>query len=424
MTVAGLLAGLGPGDPEPTLGDLGGARAVQDELADLPVHLVPEVVAAMAADLDAVDDLEELFVDVSTRVKADVLGPLSFARCADSLLRIAVARSTVTLTRALMDVFLSVAEKSEEEYPGALRRGYAIRAAVDLALLDVGVSIHAPLATIEKIDTVPAEMAPSLTRAVGRLSEHSESQFLVRLLENELSGHENAAADALVELGLISMRAAFKAPDVSGAEGGLRRAVVLLERAARYDGDRPDARAFLGGARAVLAFSENPGALPQGLKDLLVAQRELTMYGGLNDDEFHGATPLRSSAAWLVLASELETIRDHLDHPDRLDLRPGLEALLKAYGGARLAVLSDEQRGFTKFIQPVIVRQIAGQPGLPEAVEQLAGRTDAPTLASDLARAVMRPKVGGQRIPRRRMGIRGSNRPRFVRLRPRRPLCS
>jgi hypothetical protein len=423
MGVVDLLVNLGPADPDPTLRDLGGARAVQEELPEIAAHLVPDVIAAMAADLDSLEDVDELFLATSVRLGSDVLGPLSFARGADSLLRIAVARSNTRLTRALMDVFLEVVRTMQEDGPGALRRGHAIRAAVDLALLDVGASIHAPLATIERIDYVPTEMAPALTRAVGRLSEHSESEQLVRLLEDELAGHDNAAADALVELSLISMRAAFAAPDASGAEAGLHRAVVLLDRARRYDGDRPDARAYLGAARAVLAFSEDPSVLGDMLEDLLAAQRQLAMYSGLDAHEFRGAQPLRSSAAWLVLASELKAIRGHLDNPDLLDLRPGLEALAKAYGGVRLAVLGDERLGFTKFIRPVIVSRIEVQPGLPEAVQQLAARPDAPPGTQDLAEAMMRPKSRPRRTPRMKVGVQHGDRRQSVRLRPRRPRC-
>jgi hypothetical protein len=423
MGVVDLLASLGPADPDPTLRELGGPAAVREELPELPAHVIPDVITAMAADLDSLGDVDDLFLAISMRLGSDVLGPLSFARGADSLLRIAAARSDARLSRALMDAFLEVVRTGQEDGPGALRRGHAIRAAVDLSLLDVGAEIFAPLAVIERIEKVPSEMALALTRAVGRLSEHSESEFLGRLLEDELAGHDDAAADALVELSLISMRGAFAAPDASGAEAGLRRAVAHLDRARRYDGNRPDARAYLGAARAVLAFSEDPGALANIIADLLAAQRELAMYEGPDGDEFRGARPLRNSAAWLVLASELMAIRGHLDDPDLLDLRPGLEALAKAYGGVRLAVLGDELSGFTKFIRPVIAGGIAVQPGLPQAVAQLAGRSDAPPPTRDLAEAVMRPKASPRPTPRMKVGVRRECRRRPARLRSRRPRC-
>ena len=302
----------------------------------------------------------------------------------------------------LMNAFLVVATDFDGDDTGALRCGHAIRAAVDLALLDVGASVHSPLAAVERMTDVPAAMAPALSRAVGRLSEHSDAEFLTRLLETELMRHEDAAADALLELALGAMRSAFSAPDSRSTEAGLRRSIELLNRARRHDADRPDARAFQAAAQAVIAFSGEPEVLSPALAELSAAQRELEMYSAERQDEFRGAEPLRSSAAWLVLASELAALRTHLDHPDLLNLAPGMRALSSAYSGVRLAVLDDERLGFTRFIQPVIREGVKVQPGLPEALGQLAGVDDAPPMTKEFAAAVMRPKVRSRQMRRSR----------------------
>lgn len=393
MGIADVLLALGPTDEVPTLGRLGGEAAVHEELPSLPAEVIPDLIVAVASDLDSVGDPDVLGADLAARLGSDVAGPLSFARGADSLLRIAVARASGALALAVMDAFLAVADESADDGAGALRRGHAIRAAVDLGLLEVGASVHAPLSAIERLSDIPAEMAPSLSRAVGRLSEHTDAAFLTELLETELMRHEDAAADSLLELSLAAMRSAFSAPNSERTEADLRRSIELLERARLHDADRPDARAFLSAAQAVVAFAGEPEALLPALGELSAAQRELEMYSISRQDEFRGAEPLRSSSAWLVLASELAAVRHHLDHPDLLSLSPGMRALAKAYSGVRLAVLGDERLGFTKFIQPVIREGVEASPGLPEALGHLARADDAPPLTKELATAVMRPKA-------------------------------
>jgi hypothetical protein len=409
MGVVDVLRRLGPTDELPSLDRLGGEDVVREELPGLPAEVIPDLIAVVASDSYSVDDLDALGADLAGRLSSEVSGPLSFARGADSLLRIAVARPSGRLALVVMDAFLMVATESTGGGAGALRRGHAIRAAVDLGLLEVGASVHAPLSAIERMTDIPAEMAPALSRAVGRLSEHSDSGFLTELLETDLVRHEGAAADALLELALGAMRAAFSAPDPKSTEADLRRAIELLDRACRHDSDRPDARAFQAAARAVIAFAEDPEALSTVLDELLAAHRELEMYSVGRQDQFRGAEPLRNSAAWLVLASELAALRNHLDHPDLLNLAPGVRELASAYSGVRLAVLEDERLGFTKFIQPVIQAGVEVQPGLPEALGQLAGVDDSPALTEELAGAVMRPKArsrqtcrGRSRLPRRR----------------------
>jgi hypothetical protein len=275
----------------------------------------------------------------------------------------------------------------------ALRAGFAVRAAVDLALLDAGVSAHGVLAALENLPEVPAEMAPGVARAAGRLWEHYPEPFLRRVLEDGVLPHEEAAGDGLVELGLDSLRVAFDADETDVALDALRRGEELFERARAHDEDRADARAFAAACRAVAAFTADESAMLAALDELADARRELEHYSPEDVTGFRGATPLRSVADWQVLGATLRGLRAHLDKPDVLNLRPAIEALSDAYNGMRLGVLEDERHGFVGFIRPLVRAGVEASVPLKEGLSQYAVEERSPAGAQELAGEVVRPKA-------------------------------
>lgn len=395
MGVADALSGLGVTDPPPRVIDMGGEQALREELVDLDAELLPRLVEAVAGDWDSIGDPVGLVVTLAGRLP-EVDGPLSFGTTTDFLLAVAAKLGDGEAARVLMDALLAVTADVESGPEHALRAGQAFRAAVDLALLDAGVSAHQVLAAVERLEAVPPEMASSTARALGRLWEHYDEPFLGEKLESQVLPHDDAAGDGAVELGLKQLRDAFGAGDREAAAVALAGAVRLFDDAAACDENRPDARAYAAGARAVLAFdARDESGLDTALGELADARSELDRYAAGIPDDFHGAEPLRSVSAWHVLAARLRVLRDHLKEPDLLNLRPAVEALADAYGGMRLAVLDDERVGFHAFIRPVLVEDVGANANLAGAMAQLGEEDSSP--ASELAGEVVRPKA---RTPR------------------------
>jgi hypothetical protein len=379
MEAADILRQLGPVDPAPGIADLGGEADLLQELPELD------------ADIASLEEPQTLGSALVARLP-EIGAPLSFANSTDWLLRITVVTGSADLAGMLMDALLEVTRDHDGPERG-LRAGHAVRAAVDLGLLDAGVTAHAVLAAIERVEAIPPEMASGMARAIGRLWEHYDEAFLQQVLEERVLSHDTAAADATVELALKALRDAFYAGQPDETVGALERSVELFGRARAYDEDRADARAYEAAARAVLAFGSGSDELTAALDDLTAARAELDRYDVSVGGDFRGATPLRSVAGWHILAGTLRNLRANLDKPDILNLRPAVEALASAYEGMRLAVLHDERLGLQAFIQPVISAAVAQQPALADGASQLADETGASRAAKELAREVVRPKV-------------------------------
>jgi len=392
MAVADILRDLGPTEPPPSVSALGGHDAFVAALPTLDPTLLPVAAEAISADWDSVEAPTPAVEALVARL-VDVEAPLSAATYVDTLLRLAVMNGDATVVRMLMTTLLSLVEGDPPSAERALRAGYALRAAVDLSLLDVGVSAHSVLGVVENIGDVRPELAPGLARAAGRLWEHHDEDFLREVLEQRVLPHDEAAGDAWVELGLRSLRDAFRNEEAAPTAAALEQAVELFERARGEDENRPDARVFGAAARAVLAFPQDAAAMGAALDELTSARAEIARYGATEQQAFRGAAPLRSIAGWHVLAAKLRELRSHLDKPDLLHLRPAVEALGESYAGMRLGVLQHETKGLVGFIQPVIREEVGRSPGLAEAVEQYAREEAAPSGARDLAAEVVRPKA-------------------------------
>jgi hypothetical protein len=215
------------------------------------------------------------------------------------LSEVTVASEDDELARVLMSTLLAVTNDFADGEERSLRAGYAVRAAVDLALLDVGVSPHGVLAAIENLGPLPSRVA-RVARATGRLCEHHDEAFLRAVLEERVLPHEEAAADATLELGLRELREAFEADDSQTTLASLSRAATLFDRASDYGEARPDARAFAAAARAALAFGEGGRAMAAALDRVASARSEFERDRVDVGSDFRGATPLRSVAAWQV----------------------------------------------------------------------------------------------------------------------------
>lgn len=406
MAVDEILARLGPTDPPPTLTELGGEDAALAAVGHLNADLVPRLIEVVRHNWLSDGDHVRLALGLAQRLP-DVAAPLAAASCMDALVAVAAVRQDRALTRTVMDSLLTLVGAHAEDAEHALVASYAIRAATDLALLDVGVSAHPVLAAVEAVEDVPVEMAPGLARAVGRLMEHFDDDFLVRVLEDRVLAHDDAASDALVELGLAALRRAFDAAEEDTARASLVRAAELLDRAAAHDEARPDARAFAAAARAVVAFADDPGAMSMALDQLEAARAELDRYATNDNAEYRGAGPLRSVAGWHVLAATLRNVHAHIVAPDALHLRPAVEALVDAYSGMRLAVLDDERLGLRAFISPAVERSVSASDVLSAGAAQYAEEEDSPVAARQLVGEVVRPKVpmslrpARRRLPRR-----------------------
>lgn len=400
MGVEEMLREVGPADEPPTIERLGGVDPVLTAVPHLSPECLPRLVEAAATWPEASGD-HRLTAALVERLD-ELESPLDAATCIDALLTLVVAGHNDDVARALMAKLLVVVDSGGDSEARALRAGYAIRAAVDLALLDAGVSAHGVLAALENLPDVRVEMASGVARAAGRLWEHHDEPFLRRVLKERVLPHEDAAGDGLVELGLDSLRAAFDAADVRAALEAIRRAEELFERARAHDEDRPDARAFAAACRAVAAFGADEPAMSAALGELADARMELDRYTSEEVTGFRGATPLRSVADWHVLAATLRGLRAHLERPDILNLRPAIEALSDAYTGMRLGVLEDQLYGLTGFIRPLIRDRVAGSASLKDAVTQYAAEEGSSTGARELAGEVVRPKAMRRSVMRPR----------------------
>lgn len=399
MTVAEVLRRLEPTEPAPSIAHLGGEVELLHDVAKLDADLVPRLIEAITQDWAAVEQRESMGLALVSRL-CEVRGVTSFATSLDSLLIATVASQSEEMARVLMKALLETIAQAGTDAERALRAGHAVRAAVDLALLDIGVTAHGVLATIEDLRQVPPEMASGLARAVGRLWEHYDEMFLEGVLEQRVVPHDDAAADASVELGLKALRDAFSAHTNVEAAEALRRGDTFFERARAFDEDRPDARAYQAAARCVLGFGSSGDELSAALDDLTLARGDLDRYTFTVGEPFRGAAPLRSVAAWHVLAATLRELRAHLQQPVILDLRPAVEALAEAYEGVRLGVLEDERLGLRAFIRPIIATSVAHHDVLAQGVAELASEPNSTPGARELASEVVRPKAGRQMAKR------------------------
>lgn len=403
MGVEEALRELSPTDPVPTVEELGGVDLLLTAVGELDRDLLPRLVESVGS-WPKTPDHPALIAAVVERLP-DVEGALEAAGCIDAVLALTVASQDGAVARALMARLLLLVDGGLQSDVLALRAGYAIRAAADLALLDVGVTAHGVLAALENLPDVRPEMASGVARAAGRLWEHHDEPFLRHVLEDRVLPHDEAAGDGLVELGLDSLRVAFDAAEGEAALEALQRAEELFERARAQDEDRPDARAFAAACRAVAAFTTDATAMSAALDELAEARTELERYRVDEPTGFRGATPLRSVADWHVLAGTLRGLSAHLERPDILNLRPAIEALGDAYTGMRLGVLEDERQGLLGFIRPLVRDRVETSAALKEGVAQYATEEGAPTGARELAAEVVRPKVTPRPdTPRRRRG--------------------
>ena len=160
----------------------------------------------------------------------------------------------------------------------ALRAGYAIRAAVDLALLDAGVPLMPYGPYWRTSPTSDQRWRLASREQPGGSGEHYQEPFLRSVLEERVLPHEASAGDALLELGLDSLRAAFEAPTGDATLEQLHRAEELFDGARAEDEDRPDARAFAAACRAVAAFGSDETAIAAALDELADARTELERY--------------------------------------------------------------------------------------------------------------------------------------------------
>lgn len=374
MSAADLLTQLDSTDLPPTLDELGGAKTFANEVGSLPAELLPRAAQVLNQEETVDSDLIDVFI---LRL-SEIYAPLSFDETGEILIRQVNAVQEQTLAVRLLDQLLGVFEGRNESDASALRAGYAIQAAVDLVRIDAGASEFGLLAILERVEDVPAATAVPLARAIGRLAETADNEFLVTLLERAAE-HEPASAQAMLELGLVALRNAFEANELSSASEELDQAIAHFMNAAELEEDRADARLFAAAAKAVRALNQDKDAFFAELEALTAARHEYAFYDPNIARTDRVVGPIHSVAAWDVLVSKLRLLRSAVDEPNVTHLQPGLETMAEAYVGASLDTSADARTGLRAFTGPFIERAIERDSLLALGAEHYRGPGELPT---------------------------------------------
>jgi len=391
VSTADRLAGLGATEPAPSVSELGGPEAFADDVRSLPAELLPRAVRVLDEEETSDPGLVEAFLE---RL-AEIDGPLTFDEAGEVLVRHINALPESGLAVGLLDQLLAVFDRRDDSEDDALRAGYAIQNAVDLVRIGAGASEHGVLARLERVEDVPAPTATSLARAVGRMAETDNSEFLVPLLER-VAEHEGASAQAMLELGLVALRSAFESEEPAAAAEELGVAITRFETASALEENRADARVFAAAARAVRALSEDDVAFQSELEALAEARRDYAVYDPGVERVERVVGPIHSVAAWDVLASRLRLLRSAGNYPDVTHLQPGLEIMAEAYVGAVLDTVEDARTGLRAFTRPFVEAAIEGDSVLARGAEVYEGPGELPTAGE---RGEERPKARPQMRP-------------------------
>lgn len=374
MSIADQLAALGSTAAAPSVSELGGPEAFADDMRSLPSELLPRAVRVLSQEDTADPELIEVFVE---RL-AEIDGPVSFDEAGETLVRHVNAVHDSSLAVRLLDQLLAVFDGRDASADDAVRAGYAIQTAVDLVRTGAGASDHGVLASLERVEDVPPLTAAALARAVGRLAETDDSEFLVPLLERAAE-HEGASAQATLELGLVALRNAFDSDDPAAAAEELDLAIARLETASELEENRADARVFAAAAKAVRALTQDEDAFKSELEALADARLDYAVYDPSVERVDRVVGPLHSVAAWAVLASQLRHLRSAVDKPDVTHLQPGLKAMADAYAGAALDTVADSRTGLRGFTGPFVEAAIERDPLLARGAEAYEGPGELPT---------------------------------------------
>ena len=400
MTLAARLARVGITDPPPSIAELGGPARFVAAMPDLEeefVHLASEALWDSWSDVENKPEALQALMGRAT----DVAGDIEVAEISEAAVHAALSAGRQCVS-VVADVLLSwLEEPLVEERP--LRAGFAVRQAALLAS-DPATPTRARLLTLlSNIEDVPESAAVSFVRACGTLAEAGTDPWLVDKIES-LGSREAAASQAAIERGYAYLRQGFGAEDEHEALQAISSAGALFESAAIADEERSDAVALHAAAEGILAFSRGEAAQMGRWLDIGVeAERDLA----------HGTWGTRAqrshlaAGAWIVLLSDLQALRQHLDSTQVLYVGDAIRALARAYGGVRLVTVEDARFGLDAIVNPQVLNVLHERPYLREAAGELAAEHDDPDL-SHKAQRILREAGEAPKgpAPRRRRHLR------------------
>lgn len=353
MTVEERLRALTAMDGAPEMPELGGEAQFVAAIADLPEELMSRAADAVWQAWPEIRDRRAMLAALASRLP-EVTAALEYGDVADGLVAGVAALddepSAVAVAAALAS---ALAPDSLDERP--LHAGHAVRAASDLASVS-SVSSHTTLASLSRLTAIPDPAGAPFARAIGRLLDLNDDEWLRAMLRDQALPLPSATADAAIELAHAALRDAFADGDPSSATTSLGTAVQLYEEAARADEDRPDALGFAAATRCALAFAaRDVDEMERWAAELEKCRIALLAWSPSDDG------PSRAEAAagaWVLLTGDLLALRRHLDAPDTLRLINAVEVISDAYYGVRLRVLENEQLGLQAFLRPLVVEKL------------------------------------------------------------------
>ncbi|MBK1838402.1 hypothetical protein JHL17_13360 [Azospirillum sp. YIM B02556] len=337
---------------EPTLSEVGGARALADARADLVrsdwMHELLRIAVMVWPDAGP-----EERSDLAAFIAACAQAPFDGIVARDAVLTVCRGELPQDLLTTCFRAFLDRAADRSAEPPA---RWWALYGAWDLTRDDASRKYRF-LAALEDtgLDDVPSYLRHVAAIAGAAHARWREEPMLERL--RRLCDIQEARDEAAFALGMAALATALEAAAAVEAEERFGRAESWFTMSIAAREGRSDAEAYRAAVRAVLAFRR--GAAPDtlaGLADEL--HRAATMYLTWNADEDDPpllSQRLTEAACWQSLAAKLGGLAQRLELPAWLDPSAVLESeVFAAYVAGRSFLGRAADGGLEALVRPRI----------------------------------------------------------------------
>jgi len=354
----------------PDIGKLGGEEAVtaaEEELSRSP--LSPHVVDAALVELGRAAE--------PARARLEGLVLACFRNAPDDLtlyeLNAAIAGSAEARGKLGDAIFRTLADGLQSRPRLAGDRGAAIEGLLRLSLASPSrlLRLGAELLEIEIAD--PA-LEPMLAKAVGvTWSQLRDGGLLARL--EQLAATPAGASEAAFELGMAHLALALEAGDAGSAHEAFESAKGWFERSLAEREQRPAARLYVLGIRALQTLGAGEAAGEDVARLLLATAFELQAYNRAEKEPAWLGLRRTEAVAWFRLALTLDALARNLWKPSwwEPEVVVGGE-LLAAYTASRTVLARNREGGVEALVRPRIEASLVEGAGRLHLVKEWAAR--------------------------------------------------
>ncbi|MEV7801729.1 hypothetical protein AB0O28_02130 [Microbispora sp. NPDC088329] len=322
-----LVTALDAGTARPSLADLGGTSLLEDHDALLRREELPELVALVIDDTDALtsDTGRDFLLSAATAPR----NPIVLEGVIKTFL--SHPQAILELGQDLVDAWLYASRQSPD-----LLGGMALEASARLVLASQALSPYALLDRLTRLqrdlNRLNDDYVARAIRVAGAVAEHFAAPEVQLLLE-ALLDRDDVADDAAFELGMLTIRQALAASDPTEARNLLISARQWLADAVTEE-ERADASAFAATIDVLLAYIDGAAVTQEMSHRLASAVSEfrlnmLRMPPGWRTPRFD------TLASWQHLVNRLERAQAATNPKAWLHAADLIDDLVSVYGAHR-----------------------------------------------------------------------------------------